>query len=230
MKSDATADVGDYTERLLREYEKASSSQFSVVSFQRESGDGRLSANYALLQTASTYLCFWSLTYSASRTMFRWRSINLVIPLLALSKDDEGTPRFAVHEALSAKEHADTSQRQYLTDHIHFIHHQRKQILLLDLSNCSPAEVRKIFQAVPEFVTVRPHTSVLILADFTGASFDAEAIRVMKEAAVFDKPYVRKCAWTGTAQALAMRVSNFSCREFPVFQTRKEALAWLAKD
>lgn len=162
--------------------------------------------------------------------MFRWRSINLVIPLLALSNDDEGTPRFAVHEGLSAKEHADTSQRQYLTDHIHFIHHQRKQILLLDLSNCSPAEVKKIFQAVPEFVTVRPHSSVLILADFTGASFDAEAIRVMEQAAVFDKPYVRKCAWTGTAQALAMRVSNFSCREFPVFQTRKEALAWLAKD
>jgi mannose/fructose-specific phosphotransferase system component IIA len=162
--------------------------------------------------------------------MFRWRSIKLVIPLLALSNDDEGTPRFAVREALTAKEHADTSQRQYLTDHIHFIHHQRKQILLLDLSNCSPAEVRKIFQAVPEFVTVRPQASVLILADFTGASFDAEAIRVMEQAAVFDKPHVRKCAWTGTAQALAMIVSNFSCREFPVFQTRKEALAWLAKD
>jgi hypothetical protein len=162
--------------------------------------------------------------------MFRWRSINLVIPPSTLSNDDEGTPLFAVHEALSAKEHTDTSQRQYLTDHIHFIHHQRKQILLLDLSNCSAAEVRKIFQAVPEFVTVRPRASVLILADFTGAAFDAEAIRVMKEAAVFDKPHVRKSAWTGTEQAFAESVSRFSRREFPIFATRKEALAWLAKD
>ena len=119
---------------------------------------------------------------------------------------------------------------RYLTDHIHFIHHQRKQILLLDLSNCSAAGVRTIFQAVPEFVTVRPRASVFILADFTGASFDAEAIRVMKEAAVFDKPYVRKCAWTGTEQAVAEIVSRFSGREFPIFETRKEALTWLAKD
>ena len=171
-----------------------------------------------------------SLTYSASASVVCWRSINLVIPPSTLSNNDEGTPLFAVQEALSAKEHADTSQRQYLTDHIHFIHHQRKQILLLDLSNCSAAEVRKIFQAVPEFVTVRPRASVLILADFTGASFDAEAIRVMKEAAVFDKPYVRKCAWTGTEQAVAESVSKFSNREFRVFDTRKEALAWLAKD
>jgi hypothetical protein len=153
-----------------------------------------------------------------------------VIPPLTLSNDDEGTPLVAVQEALRAKEHAATSERQYLTDHIHFIYHQRKQILLLDLSNCLAAEVRRIFQAVPEFVTVRPRASLLILADFTGASFDAEAMRAMKEAAVFDKPYVRKCAWTGTAQALAESVSNFSCREFPLFQTRKEALAWLAKD
>jgi len=171
-----------------------------------------------------------SLTYSASASVVCWRSINLVIPPSTLSNNDEGTPLFAAHEALSAKEHADTSQRQYLTDHIHFIHHQRKQILLLDLSNCSAAGVRTIFQAVPEFVTVRPRASVFILADFTGASFDAEAIRVMKEAAVFDKPYVRKCAWTGTEQAVAEIVSRFSGREFPIFETRKEALTWLAKD
>ena len=179
---------------------------------------------------ASSCPRFGSLTYRASASVVYWRSINLVIPPSTLSNDDEGTPLFAAHEALSAKEHADTSQRQYLTDHIHFIHHQRKQILLLDLSNCSAAGVRTIFQAVPEFVTVRPRASVFILADFTGASFDAEAIRVMKEAAVFDKPYVRKCAWTGTEQAVAEIVSRFSGREFPIFETRKEALTWLAKD
>jgi hypothetical protein len=38
-------------------------------------------------------------------------------------------------------------------------------------------------------VTARPGASVLILSDFTGASFGQEAIRVMKETAVFDKPY-----------------------------------------
>jgi hypothetical protein len=139
----------------------------------------------------------------------------------------------AVHKASRAQEHTATSQRQYLTRHIHFINHQRKQILLLDLSNCSAAEVEKIFQAVPDFVTVRPRDSVLILSDFTGAFFDPEAVRAMKEAAVFDKPYVRKSAWTGTVhfpKAFAESVSSFSRREFPVFETRKDALEWLAKD
>jgi hypothetical protein len=151
-----------------------------------------------------------------------------VLSPTTLSNDDERL--FAVHKDLRAREHAATSQRQYLTDHIHFIHHRRRQILLLDLSNCSAVEVRRLFQEVPEFVTVRPRDSVLILADFTGASFDAEAIRVMKEAAVFDKPYVRKSAWTGTAQALAESVSTFSRREFRVFENRHKALAWLATD
>jgi len=55
----------------------------------------------------------------------------------------------------------------------------------------------------------------------------------MKESAVFDKPYVRKSAWTGT-ESLPMLFSeelgSFSGREFPVFENRREALAWLAKD
>jgi hypothetical protein len=80
---------------------------------------------------------------------------------------------------------------------IQFITHQAKQILLVDLSNCSVGEVEKIARTVPEVVTTRQRGSVFILSDFTGASFDEEAVRAMKEAAVFDKPYVKKSAWVG---------------------------------
>jgi hypothetical protein len=142
-------------------------------------------------------------------------------------------PDTTVTEASRAKQHAATSQVHFLTDHARFITHLGKQILLLDLSNCSAAEVQKIFRAVPEFVTTRPRGSVLILSDFKGASIDQEAIRVMKETAVFDKPYVKKSAWTGAEslpQGASANLRNFSRREFPVFETRQEALAWLAKD
>ena len=71
---------------------------------------------------------------------------------------------------------------------IQFITHQAKQILLVDLSSCSVGEVEKIVRTVPEVVTTRQRGSVLILSDFTGSSFDEEAVRAMKEAAVFDKP------------------------------------------
>jgi hypothetical protein len=146
--------------------------------------------------------------------------MNLVIP--------------AVNEASRAlKQHAATSQFQFLTDHVRFITHQGKQILLIDASNCSAAEVERIFRAVPEFVTARPRGSVLILSDFTGASIGQEAIRIMKETAVFDKAYVKKSAWTGSedfCRGLSEILGDYSRREFLVFETREKALAWLAKD
>jgi len=55
----------------------------------------------------------------------------------------------------------------------------------------------------------------------------------MKEAAVFDKPYVKKSAWVGAEtfpQLFSESVRSFSRHEFPAFKTREEALAWLVKD
>ena len=120
-----------------------------------------------------------------------------------------------------------------MTDRVRFITHQGKQILVVDLSNCSAIQVEQIIRALPELVTSRPLRSVLILADFTGASFDQEAIRAMKEAAVFDKPYIKKSAWVGAEHfpdVFSEDMVNFSRREFPTFKTRDEALSWLTKE
>ena len=118
-------------------------------------------------------------------------------------------------------------------ERIRLINHHGKQVLLVDLSNCSAVEVEKIVRAVPEFVTTRPRGSVLILSDFTGASFDEEAVRAMKEAAVFDKPYIKKSARIGATnfpREFHEQISGFSGREMPAFRTRKEALTWLVAD
>jgi hypothetical protein len=67
-------------------------------------------------------------------------------------------------------------------------------------------------------VTTCPRASVLILSDFTGASFDEEAIRAMRESAVFDEPYVKRSAWVGAEnfpESLSESVRNFSRREVP---------------
>jgi mannose/fructose-specific phosphotransferase system component IIA len=117
-----------------------------------------------------------------------------------------------------------------VNERIHFINHQKKQILLVDFSNCQSAEVEKIARAVPDYVSNQPRSSVLVLSDFTGASLDQDAIRAMKETAVFDKPYIRKSALVGGAnlpQALGESLRDFSRREFPTFKTRQEALSWL---
>jgi hypothetical protein len=57
---------------------------------------------------------------------------------------------------------------KYMTDRIQFIVHEGKQILLVDLSNSSAAEVEKTLRALPDVVTTCPRNSVLALTDFTG--------------------------------------------------------------
>jgi hypothetical protein len=85
-----------------------------------------------------------------------------------------------------------------MTDRVLFITYQGKSVLLVDLSHCSAAEVEKTLRALPDVVTTRPRNSVLALTDFTGASFEPEVFRVLKETATFDKPFVKKSGFVGT--------------------------------
>jgi hypothetical protein len=118
-------------------------------------------------------------------------------------------------------------------ERIQFVSHQKKQILLVDFSNCSAVEVEKIARAAPETVTAQPRGSVLLLADFSGALFNEEALRAMKEGAVFDKPFIKKSAWVGAENLSSESERNlkaYSGREFTTFKTREEALNWLVTD
>lgn len=118
-------------------------------------------------------------------------------------------------------------------ERIRFIPYRGKQILVVDLMHCSAAESEETLRAVPDYVTTQSLGSVLLLADFTGASFDEDATRTMQQVAVFDKPYIKKAAWIGTEGLPASfegTVSNFSRREFVVFKSKTEALDWLTED
>ena len=119
------------------------------------------------------------------------------------------------------------------TDRVLFITRHGKEILLIDVSNCSADQVEKVFRSVPDLVTTRPPASVLAFTDFTGATFNREAIRVIKETAVFNKPYVKKSACVGKESLpfeFPENVISFSNRRFSAFNTREEALEWLTKD
>jgi hypothetical protein len=117
-------------------------------------------------------------------------------------------------------------------DRIRFITHQGKQILLVDCSHCTAAEVEKISKLVPSYVTSEAAGSVLLLADFTGARFDREAVEQLKQSAVFDRPHLKRSAWVGTGtlpKAFYEGIKVFSQRDLPTFQTREEALDWLVQ-
>jgi hypothetical protein len=116
---------------------------------------------------------------------------------------------------------------------MHLISEQGKTILLVDLSNCSAREVEETARTVPDYVTTQPLRSVLLLVDFTGASLNSEAIRVIKESAVFDKAFIKRSAWIGARnfpKEFHEEISGFSGRDLPTFSTRQEALTWLVGD
>jgi hypothetical protein len=131
---------------------------------------------------------------------------------------------------------ADTSpgtKRSAPDGRIRFIDHQGKRIVAVDVSHCPAATVADVVRKVPDVVSTQPLRSVLIFVDFTGAAFDVETLRAMKETAVFDKPYVKKSAWIGVEDIphdFRQDMNSYALRDFPSFKTRDEALAWLVKD
>lgn len=117
-----------------------------------------------------------------------------------------------------------------MEDRIRFIEYKGKQILLADLSHCTPAEVAKVAMLVPSYVTTEPKGSVLLLADFTGAEFDRSAIERLKESAVFDRPHLKRSAWVGIEclpKVFYEHIKNFSQRDLPAFENREKAMDWL---
>ena len=120
-----------------------------------------------------------------------------------------------------------------MEDRIRFIEHRGKHVLLIDLGNLSSEELMTMGRLVPSYLATQAKGSVLLLADFTGSKFDRAALEVLKQAAVFDRPHLKKSAWVG-ADALPKvfydNIKAFSQRDLPMFKTREEALDWLVKD
>jgi len=120
-----------------------------------------------------------------------------------------------------------------MEDRIRFITHKGKQILLVDLSHCTAAEVEKISRLVPAYANAEPLGSVLILGDFTGAQINRKAADRIKQDAVLDRPHIKRSAWVGTEaipHVFFENMKSFTQRELTSFKTREEALDWLVHD
>ena len=115
-------------------------------------------------------------------------------------------------------------------DRIQFVTHRGQRVLVLDFTGCTPEEVGAISDQVPAIVTKEPSGSVMVVADFSGAEFDREAVEHIKIAVAFDRAYIKRAAWVLTEnlpKTLYDSIRSFSAREFPVFGSREEALDYL---
>lgn len=116
---------------------------------------------------------------------------------------------------------------------IRFIKHKDKDILLEDFSGLLPGhEYVVLLEEARRLIHSRPEGSVLALFDASDAMFDDDVIGRMKEFTTSNKPYIKTSAVvgiTGLRRIALTAVSKFSGRDFKVFDTREEALDWLAE-
>jgi hypothetical protein len=120
-----------------------------------------------------------------------------------------------------------------MEERIRYISHKGKQILLVDITNCSAEEMMKLAQIVPSYLADEPPSSVLLLADFSGSKFDKAAFETLKQATVLDRPHLKRSAWVGTDALPKVFYENlkaFSQRDLPIFNTREEALEFLVTE
>jgi hypothetical protein len=120
-----------------------------------------------------------------------------------------------------------------LEEQIRFVAQKGKKVLLVDLSDCSPEQVIQICRLVPSYTSAEPRGSVLLLADFSGAKFDKNAVAALKEATVYVRPYLKRSAWVGVEtlpRVFYENIKSFSQRDLPTFNSREEAIDWLVRD
>ena len=117
-------------------------------------------------------------------------------------------------------------------DRIRYMVHQGQSVLLADMSHCSAKDVGNIATLLPEFVTEHPKAAVLLLADFTGATFDRSCVERIKVAMVLDRAHLKRAAWVGIETLPKVYFENmqtFSKRELSTFENRDAALDWLVQ-
>jgi hypothetical protein len=115
-------------------------------------------------------------------------------------------------------------------DRVRYITHRGQRILLVDYTDCTAAQFATICDLVPSYVTPEPEHTVLLLADFSNAQIDREALEHLKIATVFDRPHLKRSAWVITPsfpKAFYENLKAFSVRELPTFQTRQQAISYL---
>jgi hypothetical protein len=120
-----------------------------------------------------------------------------------------------------------------MEERIRFVTYKGQRVLLVDVTNCTTAQMIELARLVPTHVASEPRGSVLLLADFSGSKFDKPAFESLKEAVVYDRPHVKRSAWVGVEALPKIFYQNlkaFSQRDLPTFSTREEALEYLVAE
>ena len=118
-------------------------------------------------------------------------------------------------------------------DRTRIIEHDGVKIVLLDYSGLRDIEagLKEIAKSRTFFATLPKDGSHLTLTDATDTAYDKRILEAMKDLTAHNKPYVKAAAVVSQSaihRAAVSMVALFSRRRLETFDSRAQALAWLA--
>lgn len=120
-------------------------------------------------------------------------------------------------------------------DRVTNIIHKYKQVVSIDFSNLTSynmPEILKVVEQAKKIIRGNPPNSVLTLTDFEGMFFNKEILDLMIQYVAENKPYVKASAIIGAGGLRKIAVNSaekFSMRDLHIFDSKQEALDWLAE-
>jgi nitrate reductase molybdenum cofactor assembly chaperone NarJ/NarW len=121
----------------------------------------------------------------------------------------------------------------YRQPRVSFFDHESHQILLLDLTYCTPQEVVQGLQEFQEIVSNQPAYSILTIIDLTDGRFTPEAIEQMKRVISESRRYLVRVAFMGLStlpRKDRSPILKFFVSRYPFFGNKDDALDFVLHD
>jgi hypothetical protein len=116
---------------------------------------------------------------------------------------------------------------------VEFISHQGVRILQIDYGGLSAGdELQRVIEEASAAICSEPPGSVLAIIDLAGLRYSLRAMRMLSERGAENAPHIRGRAVIGlppVAIPAMEEVGPFTSRPIRAFESREEALDWLAE-
>jgi len=118
-------------------------------------------------------------------------------------------------------------------ERVRFIEHQGRRIILLDFAGITdPTEGLAAIAEATKFIGAQPvGGDTMTLTDVTDTRYDRKIVEGFKEMTARNRPIVRTAAIVSNSslhRAAISMIALFSRRKLEVFDSRAQALDWLA--
>jgi hypothetical protein len=113
------------------------------------------------------------------------------------------------------------------------IYHNGRQILFLDFSGCNVEDFHISIKEAEKLIRAEPPNSVLTLTDVTGAKYNLEVTKAIKEFAIANKPFVKAGAVIGLdalKKIIYNSIMHVSGRKLLAFDDIEKAKNWLVEE